>query len=30
MTNQDSASKLVKIYFYVCKKYENQLQYHCE
>ncbi len=30
MTNQASASKLVEIYFYVCKKYENQLQYHCE
>jgi len=28
--NQAIASKLIKIYFYVCEKYEGGLQYHCQ
>ncbi len=30
MINQAKASKLIKIYHYVCDKYENVLQYHCQ
>lgn len=30
MINQAIASKLIKIYFYVCEKYEDDLQYHCQ
>lgn len=30
MINQAITTKLVKIYFYVCDKYENDLRYSCE
>ena len=30
MINQTKAIKLVKIYDYVCEKYEQELKYHCE
>ena len=30
MINQAKAVKLIKIYQYVCDKYEEELQYHCE
>lgn len=30
MINQAKALKLIKIYDYVCDKYENVLQYHCQ
>ena len=30
MINQAKASKLVKLYHFVCDIYENELQYHCE
>ena len=30
MINQDITSKLVKIYFVVCEKYKNELQYCCQ
>ncbi len=30
MINQDITSKLVKIYFFVCEKYKNELQYCCQ
>lgn len=30
MINQAKALKLIKLYHYVCDKYENELQYHCE
>lgn len=30
MINQTKALKLIKIYHYVCDKYEEELQYHCE
>jgi len=30
MINQAIGSKLIKIYFYVCEKYESELQYHCQ
>ncbi len=30
MIDQATASKLIKIYFYVCEKYESDLQYHCQ
>ncbi len=30
MINQTKALKLIKIYEYVCEKYEEELQYHCE
>lgn len=30
MINQAKAIKLIKIYHYVCEKYENTLQYHCQ
>lgn len=30
MIDQAISSKLVKIYFYVCEKYENELQCHCQ
>ena len=30
MINQAKASKLIKIYQYVCDKYEEELKYTCE
>lgn len=30
MINQTKATKLIKIYQYVCDKYEEELKYHCE
>jgi len=30
MINQAKALKLIKLYQYVCDKYENQLQYYCQ
>jgi hypothetical protein len=30
MINQTKALKLIKIYDYVCEKYEQELKYHCE
>jgi hypothetical protein len=30
MINQTKALKLIKIYDYVCKKYEQELKYSCE
>lgn len=30
MINQANSTKLIKIYFFVCEKYENELQYHCQ
>jgi hypothetical protein len=30
MINQAKAVKLIKIYQYVCDKYEEELQYHCQ
>ena len=30
MINQTKALKLIKIYDYVCNKYEEELKYHCE
>lgn len=30
MINQTKATKLIKIYDYVCQKYEEELKYHCE
>lgn len=30
MINQAKAVKLIKIYQYVCDKYEEELQYHCK
>jgi len=30
MINQTKATKLTKIYQYVCEKYEQELKYHCE
>jgi hypothetical protein len=30
MINQTKASKLIKLYQYVCEKYEEELKYHCQ
>lgn len=30
MINQAITSNLVKIYFFVCDKFEKELQYHCQ
>lgn len=30
MIHQTLATKLIKIYDYICKKYESSLKFHCE
>jgi hypothetical protein len=30
MINQNTQTKLVKIYLFVCQKYESELQFHCQ